>query len=426
MLTQALLFESLKFCRIDDEDIPMKKYKFIDLFCGIGGFHLALEKLGCECVFACDIDESCRKVYFNNFKLEPAADITEVNEKKDVKPHDILCAGFPCQAFSKAGARRGFEDTRGTLFFHVARIIKEHKPKFLILENVRNLVSHDDGNTWLTIAKTLDELGYVFQNPPIIFSPHLIGVPQFRERVIILAQRKDLPYNEGVFFSNDLLEEAKCEISSILHKKSEKVNLAPYKLSKEETLIVNVWNDFIKGIKGPLPGFPVWADEFKGRGDYSNLPGWKQNFIKKNRNLYAQNKSFIDKWLKDNNNLEDLAPSRRKFEWQAQDSKRNLWDLIIQFRPSGIRVKKPTYFPSLVAITQTSIVGPEKRTLTPREVARLQSIPDSFRFPVGDKDIYRQMGNCVNVDVIRFFASRLLNIPYGKYSRLVKEEVACN
>lgn len=426
MLTQGLLFANSKFCRIDEEVNRMKKFKFIDLFCGIGGFHLALEKLGGECVFACDIDASCRKVYSANFKIKPAEDITLVDEEKGVPPHDILCAGFPCQAFSKAGARKGFEDTRGTLFFHIARIINHHKPKYLMLENVRNLVSHDEGNTWRTIAKNLKELGYVFQDPPIIFSPHLIGVPQFRERVIILAQRKELPYNAGGFFSPDELEPAECDITSILHKKSEKVNLAPYKLSKEETLIVNVWNDFIKGIKGPLPGFPVWADEFRGHYNYSHLPGWKQNFLKKNRELYENNKEFIDKWLKENNNLEDLAPSRRKFEWQAQGSKRNLWDLIIQFRPSGVRVKKPTYFPSLVAITQTSIVGPEKRILTPREVARLQSIHDSFKFPVPDKDIYRQMGNCVNVDVIRFFASRLLNIPYGRYSKLVKEEVACN
>jgi len=424
MPNQSSLFEWQNFCKIDASGLLMKNFKFIDLFCGIGGFHLALEKLGGKCVFACDIDETCRKVYAANFKMQPASDITLVKET-DVPKHDVLCAGFPCQAFSKAGARKGFEDTRGTLFFHIARIISHHKPKYLILENVRNLVSHDNGDTWKTIAKTLDSLGYVFQNPPVIFSPHLIGIPQFRERVIILAQRKDLPYNDGLYFSEDMLGAVKCDAESILHKKTEKVNLVPYKLSKEETLIIDVWNDFIKGIKGPLPGFPVWADEFKGKYNYAHLPEWKQNFLKKNRKLYADNREFIDKWLEDNNNLEDLAPSRRKFEWQAQDSKRDLWKLIIQLRPSGVRVKKPTYFPSLVAITQTSIIGSQKRNLTPREVARLQSIPDSFKFPVDDSDIYRQMGNCVNVDVIAFFASRLLGVSHPDYDRLTKTAACC-
>ncbi len=419
MFTQGLLFGASNFCKIEVGENLMKKLKFIDLFCGIGGFHLALEKLGCKCVFACDIDESCRKVYNDNFKMMPAPDITKVNEA-DVPAHDILCAGFPCQAFSKAGARRGFEDTRGTLFFHVARIIKKHKPNYLILENVRNLVSHDGGNTWKTIAKTLEELGYIFQDPPVIFSPHLIGVPQFRERVVILAQRKELPYNDGIYFSTDVLCDVKCNITDILHKKHEKVDLSPYKLSKKETAIINIWNDFIKGIKGKLPGFPIWADEFKGKYGYLKLPEWKQNFLKKNRTFYGANKDFIDKWLKENNNLEDLAPSRRKFEWQAQGSERDLWKLIIQMRPSGIRVKKPTYFPSLVAITQTSIVGAERRRLTPREVSRLQGIRDLFQFPVTDKDVYRQMGNCINVDVIRFFAARLLNIHYPEYDKLLK------
>lgn len=409
------------FRRLFSEHGNTKKFKFIDLFCGIGGFHLALEELGGKCVLACDIDESCRKVYKDNFKLEPVEDITKLNES-DVPPHDVLCAGFPCQAFSKAGARRGFEDTRGTLFFHVARIIKKHKPKFLILENVRNLVSHDNGNTWKTIAKTLSDLGYVFQDPPIIFSPHLIGVPQFRERVVILAQRKDLPDNEGIYFSKDMLKPAKCDITTVLHRKNEGIDLSQYHLSKEEILVIEVWNDFIKGIEGALPGFPIWADEFKGEYDHSGLPGWKRNFLRKNREFYRQNKLFIDRWLRENNNLDDLAPSRRKFEWQAQDSGRDLWKLIIQFRPSGVRVKRPTYFPGLVAITQTSIVGPERRRLTPREVARLQSIRDSFRFPVNERDVYRQMGNCVNVNVIRFFAARLLNIHRPEFDKFLNPD----
>lgn len=396
-----------------------KKFTFIDLFCGIGGFHLALSSLGGKCVFACDIDESCRKVYKDNFGIEPVGDITKIDER-DMPNHDVLCAGFPCQSFSKAGARLGLEDTRGTLFFDIVRIIKECRPKYLILENVRNLIGHDGGNTWRVISDSLDGLGYIFQNPPIIFSPHLLGIPQFRERVIILAKRKDLPHNSGIYF-NGLLREMLCNIDDILHKDKEKINIEPYLLSNEETKIINIWNEFAKGIKESLPGFPIWSDEFKGQYDYSDLPKWKQEFLRKNREFYKRNKDFIDRWLKKHNNLQDVKPSRRSFEWQAQDSERDLWKLIIQIRPSGIRVKKPTYFPGLVAITQTSIVGRLHRRLTPREVARLQNFPDSFKLNMDDKTIYRQMGNSVNVEVIKFFAARLLKIEYQ-----IKEGVEVN
>ncbi|MBU0534108.1 MAG: DNA cytosine methyltransferase [Candidatus Omnitrophica bacterium] len=386
----------------------LRKFKFIDLFCGVGGFHLALSSLGGECVFACDIDDSCRAVYKDNFGMEPYGDITKINER-DIPGHDVLCAGFPCQSFSKAGDRLGLDDTRGTLFLDIVRIIKECRPSYLILENVRNLIGHDKGNTWRVISDNLNHLGYSFQNPPIIFSPHLLGIPQFRERVIILAQRKDLPPNSGIYFKG-LSRSVSCNIEDILHKKGENVNLAPYALSKDEIKLIDTWNEFAQGIKGPLPGFPIWADEFKGEYDYSDLPKWKQEFLRKNREFYIRNKNFIDRWLKKHHNLQNIKPSRRSFEWQAQDSERDLWKLIIQIRPSGIRVKRPTYFPGLVAITQTSIVGKLRRRLTPREVARLQSFPDDFRFNVNEKTIYKQMGNSINVEVIKFFASRLLKI----------------
>ncbi|MGL5912671.1 MAG: DNA cytosine methyltransferase, partial [Bacteroidales bacterium] len=169
----------------------MKKFKFVDLFCGLGGFHVALSRLGGECVFASDIDPQCRLVYKNNFGFEPMGDITLVDEKI-IPSHDVLCAGFPCQSFSKAGKREGMIDARGTLFFDIIRIVKEHHPAYLMLENVRNLVGHDNGNTWKIVKEELKALGYMFPEEPIIFSPHLLGIPQFRERVFILCQRKDI------------------------------------------------------------------------------------------------------------------------------------------------------------------------------------------------------------------------------------------
>ena len=135
----------------------MEKFKFIDLFCGIGGFHQAMSELGGECVYASDIDPECRRIYKLNYGIEPDGDITKVKEE-DIPAHDVLCAGFPCQSFSKAGKRLGFDDpTRGTLFFDILRILKYHQPKYALLENVRNLAGHDNGNTWKVIHDALED-----------------------------------------------------------------------------------------------------------------------------------------------------------------------------------------------------------------------------------------------------------------------------
>ncbi len=134
------------------------KLKFIDLFSGMGGFRLAFESVGCECVFSSEIDEHAIKTYELNYNVRPSGDITKINAS-DVPNHDILCAGFPCQAFSIAGKRLGFKDTRGTLFFDVARIMKEKRPVAAILENVKGLTNHDGGETLKVSLETLDEIG---------------------------------------------------------------------------------------------------------------------------------------------------------------------------------------------------------------------------------------------------------------------------
>jgi DNA (cytosine-5)-methyltransferase 1 len=385
----------------------MAKFKFIDLFAGIGGFHIALEEIGGKCVFASEIDENAKKIYFENFGLMPEGDITKIDEK-NIPSHDVLCAGFPCQPFSHAGFQKGMNETRGTLFFDIIRIVNYHKPKYLILENVQNLAKHDEGRTWKVIHENLISEGYLVSEVPTIISPHQLGIPQHRKRVVILCQRKDLNHISEINL-DELNNSSECKIDKILQKDDEIENLKEYQISKEQIVIVNIWNDFIKGINGKLPGFPIWADEFGKNYEISDLPSWKQNFILKNRELYENNKSFLDNWLKKHNHLQDLKPSRRKFEWQAGDSERNIWDLIFQFRPSGLRVKNGTHFPALVAITQTSILGKRKRKLTPRETARLQSFPDSFKLAKTDRFAYKQFGNAVNVEVIKFMAKKLIN-----------------
>jgi len=163
--------------------------RYIDLFAGIGGFHQAMSKYGAECVFASEWDKDCQKTYEDNYNLKPYGDITQIDEK-EVPEHDVICAGFPCQAFSISGKQKGFEDSRGTLFFDVARIAKYHKPKMLLLENVRNFEKHDNGNTLHIVKSTLEEIGYSFFSK--VLNASFFGVPQKRERIFIVAFRKGL------------------------------------------------------------------------------------------------------------------------------------------------------------------------------------------------------------------------------------------
>jgi len=171
----------------------LKDYKFIDLFCGIGGFHLALNSFGAECVFASDIDEMARNVYKKNFKIEPKGDIIPIvkNAKKEIPSHDILCAGFPCQSFSISGNQAGFKDKKtGKLFYEITNIVKVHKPKFILLENVANLEKHDKGNTIKTIKTELEKAGYSIHYKILNSSDY--NIPQCRKRIYIVAFRNDI------------------------------------------------------------------------------------------------------------------------------------------------------------------------------------------------------------------------------------------
>ena len=159
---------------------------FIDLFAGIGGFHIALSNVGETCVFSSEIDKDCINVYRKNYNIESGHNIRDV-KVEELPEFDVLCGGFPCQTFSKAGKQDGLNDTRGTLFFEIQRILEARRPRYIILENVRNLVSHDSGNTWQVITRNLKQLGYRLTKTPIVLSPHQFGIPQLRERVYILG-----------------------------------------------------------------------------------------------------------------------------------------------------------------------------------------------------------------------------------------------
>ncbi len=383
-------------------------FTFIDLFCGIGGFHQALSNMNGKCVFACDIDENCRETYKLNYGITPESDITKICID-DIKPFDVLCAGFPCQPFSKAGYQKGFQDDRGNLFFSICDIIEKHMPKYILLENVRNLSSHDGGNTWAVIYESIDKLGYYTYEQPIILNALHFNVPQNRERVIIMCKRKDLgtlppipviPKNPKTYLTR-YLSDIICDPSETVHCQIDG------KLKDVES----VWNAFIQLLiqnKINMPKFPLWTDWWDN--------GYEQNdafyikyklWIDNNRLFYNENKSILENWLLTSRTNPNWLGAVRKFEWQAGELLENdsMNTVLWSSRGSGIRVKRCDYIPTLVAMAMTPIYGPESRKLCARELLRLQSFPDSFRY--NDKKIHKQVGNSVNVTMIercaRFF-----------------------
>lgn len=387
-----------------------KNFKFIDLFSGIGGFHQAMVSFGGECVLASDIDAAAIVVYKKNYGIDSGINVRDIKDEL-VPDHDVLCAGFPCQAFSKAGKQQGFLDqTRGTLFFEIARILKAKHPKYVMLENVQNLVSHDNGNTYKVICETLKSLGYRIPGQPLILSPFNFGIPQVRPRVYIPGvydpKNTDKPLELDF---GDLKDKSDCSILPILE---DDVTDPWYELDKHTVDVLNAWDEFHKGVDVKVIGFPVWSwcfdeKEAKKALAVADLPDWKRGFIEKNLDLYHRNKKFVDSWLKKWKNLKDFTATEKKFEWQAGASCDSIWDCIIQSRPSGIRVKKPDCFQALVAIVQVPIIGPKRRYMTVREAARLQSFPESFQPDENKQLAFKQFGNSVNVQVLKEIFKRL-------------------
>lgn len=216
-------------------------YKFIDLFCGIGGFRVALEKRGLECVFSSDIDPYAQEAYKKNFGEKPTGDITEIPANK-IPKHDILCAGFPCQPFSISGKRGGASDPRGRLFYEIQRIAEFHKPYILLLENVKNILTIDNGNVIKTIETKLDESGYNLHKH--VLNASYFGIPQARERVYFVALRKDMKKKDkpALDYAPPKENRKKVFLDDILEKEVDKdfiVNRSDIQILKNENDIVN-------------------------------------------------------------------------------------------------------------------------------------------------------------------------------------------
>jgi DNA (cytosine-5)-methyltransferase 1 len=400
-------------------------FTFVDLFAGIGGFHGALSALGGECVFASEIDKDASRVYLRNWGIMPEGDIRALANEHvmRVPKHDVLVGGFPCQPFSKSGKQLGMEETRGTLFWNIAQIIKVHKPKIVLLENVRNIAGPRHEHEWKVIIHTLRELGYRISMEPFVVSPNEIhplagGKPQSRDRVFICATliKRNMPKSSedpGIphlipASSNWKISDWNLSKDLPLENSRSKKIFEEYGLSEQENLWLDAWDDFVFGFREnfpneKIPGFPLWVDawiESKDLDIDEKLPAWKINFLVKNSNFYMLHKKFIKSWLRKWGQLETFPPSRRKFEWQAQDLK-SINETIVHLRPSGIRCKPANYAPALVAITQTSILGKSRRKLTVKEAARLQGFPEWFDFLDQSKSqTYKQLGNAVNIGVV--------------------------
>jgi DNA (cytosine-5)-methyltransferase 1 len=417
--------------------------RFVDLFAGLGGFHIALARLGHTCVFASEIDKDLRGLYRKNFGIEPEGDIRSVRVS-DIPVHEILCAGFPCQPFSKAGEQKGFDCPKeGDLFDYVMRIVLYQTPRYVILENVPNLKRHDEGNTWRRLARRLTRAGYCIESAHL--SPHQFGIPQIRERVFIVGSRSTLkdfswpkPKPEAILSLRSNLDSQPTDARS---------------LSKQVLECLSVWQQFIKRFPKDeeLPSFPIWSMEFgatypykkktpyklksKGllpyRGSHgkplgkvsavermkwlpshartkqARFPTWKIQFIRQNREFFRRHKAWIKPWLP---KILKFPSSLQKLEWNCKGEERDIWKYVIQFRASGVRVKRPTTAPSIVAMTTTQvpIIAWEKRYMTPRECARLQSLKELKYLPALPTRAFKALGNAVNADLVEMVAKTLI------------------
>lgn len=448
---------------VDELEIRLNlegNFRFVDLFAGLGGFHIALEKLGGNAVFASEWVPGLAELYERNFGLKPQGDIAKVSVF-DIPDHDVLAAGFPCQPFSKAGEQLGFKHTeQGQLFFEVIRVLSAKKPEFFVLENVPNLLTHRNGQTMLQIERELRKLGYAVEKKKL--SPHHFGIPQVRDRVYIVGSLNGL----NGFNWPERLSDQVPSIRDVLIPDNEEASALPQAVLK----CLDFWDRFIRAMPEEiqLPR-PLWAMEFgatypfedktpfsyvaEGKSDElaqyrgsfgaplaadggalpatlpsharrptSSFPQWKINFIRKSRAFYRENRSWIDPFMPE---LRQFPSSWQKLEWNVGDGQRDIWQYVLQMRASGVRVKRATTSPSLVAMTPTQvpIIGWERRYLTPREGARLQSLGD-IELPAATKDAYKALGNAVNADVVSTVVRSLMRTSPMLHDRARNEAAA--
>lgn len=466
--------------RANQGELPLSEnlqdLHIVDLFAGLGGFHHALDKLGREmgfkvkCVFVSELQEDLRHLYEKNYHIDYNrinSDITRLTTddiiRDSVPSHDILCGGFPCQPFSKAGKQQGFDDEegRGILFNYIAEIIRVRRPRCIFLENVSNLETHDGGKTWRTIQDKLsNDLNYDIRS--IIISPHEYGYPQYRKRIYIVGIDRNVGNLDDFKFPIKPVK-ATCNIHEIMEKEKP---TNPQPLKEMQRHYIKVWQQFLDLCgehHAKLPAAPIWAMEFgadyKFEGiapAFQNLsqlrnrhgklgciidgktkeecisqlpnyaqtdkdttfPNWKKKFIRENRRFYNENQEWIDDWKLQ---IADWGNSFMKFEWNCDESEHmTIADKILQFRPSGLRVKRPTYSPALTYMSSQVPIFPgatytdedgkeiQGRYMTMVEAARIQGMGDLSFEGLNKARIYEALGNAVDVEIVKIIAKDLI------------------
>ena len=374
-----------------------------------------------------------------------------------------MCGGFPCQPFSKAGKQQGFNDEegRGTLFNYIADIIRVRRPKCIFLENVSNLETHDEGRTWRIIQDRLDkELNYDIQAR--VISPHEYGYPQYRKRLYIIGINREFGNLDDFKFPIKPVK-ATCNIQEIMEKEQP---THPQPLKDIQRHYIDVWQQFLNLCAehhAKLPAAPIWAMEFGAdynfediapafqrpaelRGKHGKLgiliegdtkakcisalpnyaqtnksktfPDWKKKFIRENRRFYNENREWVDEWKQQ---IVGWENSFMKFEWNCDESEHmTIDDKILQFRPSGLRVKRPTYSPALTFMSSQVPIFPgatyvdengdeqHGRFMTMKEAARIQGMGDLSFEGLNKARIYEALGNAVDVEIVKIIAKDLI------------------
>lgn len=466
--------------RANQGELPLPEnlqdLRLVDLFAGLGGFHHALNKLGgemgfnVECVFVSELQEDLRHLYERNYGIPYARINTDITQlltdeliEQNVPQHDILCGGFPCQPFSKAGKQQGFDDEegRGILFNYIVNIIRVRRPRYIFLENVSNLETHDEGRTWKTIQDILrNELNYDIR--PVVISPHEYGYPQYRKRIYIVGIDQNIGNLDNFKFPVKPIK-ATCNINEILEKEHP---TNPQPLKDIQRHYIDVWQQFLDKCcehNAKLPSAPIWAMEFGANYDFEDkapafqslaqlkgrcgklgiiidgktkeecinqlpnyaqtdktsiFPDWKKKFIRENRKFYEANKGWLDEWKQQ---IVDWENSFMKFEWNCDETNQmTIADKILQFRPSGLRVKRPTYSPALTFMSSQVPIFPgvtymdaegnevQGRFMTMVEAARIQGMGDLSFEGLNKARIYEALGNAVDVEIVKMIVKELI------------------
>lgn len=415
------------------------RMKFIDLFAGLGGFHVGLSKHGHECVFACELDTDLRQLYELNHGLLPKGDIRNICAK-DIPAHNVLCAGFPCQPFSLAGKKKGAQcPESGKLIEYVIEITKYHLPQYVLLENVPNILTIQNGVFWQHIKNSFNNIGYHLSHS--VFSPVDFGIPQNRKRVFVVAIRNDIDIKKFEWPKPTGLRENR--LATLLESDTSCKKLEPAKKN-----LLGVWQELLYALNiKKMPSISIVAPEFGAtypldysclslheikqyRGAYGAtladcttweevencmpaytktshaVPEWIKKSIQFSRILYSNNIEFCDNWKK---KINKQYNSWQILEWRGDRFNLKINSHLVQFRASGVRIMRSDIAPSLISMTPTQIpiIPVKSRYLSPKEAAKLQYLDSLKYLPKEPQRAFKALGNAVNARIVELISENL-------------------